>query len=324
MVLKGGGKWKDLVQRLLTLGYIDQDVANSMNNDLRTLTAQGVKWSHGFEAKKNSVLYWLNHHLENNTRTNEERRRLRNMIERIRGANSHDITWNVVAHVPPNFQTTINPLATANAVREEINYLGMGKSRRCTKCRKLRGGSKWNFIKSLGDQILSIREQNKEITSKQQYTAPYPFHVGKRPEIKIASLISEPKIDVELNKLIREGAILKGEKEYFKRKLEQYLQLSLAQRNKFSVKEPIYSKMTPEQYFKGIISRDDAEDKLLQYDQPENMTDEEYERILTLFDNYAKKLPTKAQLKKKSKSVEEEMKAQNAALAALQGTRQKF
>lgn len=324
MVLKGGGIWKDLVQRLLTLGYIDQDLANVMNNELRTLTAQGVKWSHGFEAKRNSVLYWLNHHLENYTQTNEERRRLRDMIGRITRANSHDITWNVVAHVPPNFQSTVNPLATANAVREGISFSGMGKPKRCTKCGKLRGGSKWNFIKSLGDQILSIREQNKEITSKQQYTAPYPFHVGKRPEIKPVGLISEPNVDVELNKLIREGTILKGEKEYFKRKLEEYLQLSLAQRNKFSVKEPVYSKMTPEQYFKGIKNREDAEDRLLEYAQPENMTDEEYERILTLFDKYVKQLPTKTQLKKKSKSVEQEMKEQNAALAALQGTRKKF
>jgi len=201
--------------------------------------------------------------------------------------------------------------------------VGTGK-KRCIKCGKLRGGSKWDFIKSLGDQILSIREQNKEKTSKQQYTAPYPFHVGKRPEIKPVSLISEPNVDVELNKLIREGSILKGEKEYFKRKLEQYLQLSLAQRNKFSVKEPTYSKMTPQQFFKGIISREDGEDKLLQFDQPENMTDEEYERLLTLFDKYVKQLPTKAQLKKKSKSVEQEMKEQNAALAALQGTQRKF
>ena len=52
MSLRGGGKWKDLVKRLLRLGYIDQELATQMNDDLKNLTSQGVKGESGFEGKK--------------------------------------------------------------------------------------------------------------------------------------------------------------------------------------------------------------------------------------------------------------------------------
>ena len=135
MSLRGGGKWKDLVKRLLRLGYIDQELATQMNADLINLTSQGVKGESGFEGKKEAVLNWLKFHLD--YVTPEQRRRLRDTIDRITRANSYEINWNLNTIIPENSQSTINPLvATANALREGVSFSGLGKPRRrrCKKC----------------------------------------------------------------------------------------------------------------------------------------------------------------------------------------------